>query len=77
AVDAASGRLTSVGWRSGGGKTPRFFTLGPAEDVLFVANEESDDIVALRIDPASGALTPIGSAAKTGSPVCIVFNAAA
>jgi 6-phosphogluconolactonase len=73
-VDEGTGRLASIGWQPGGGRTPRFFALGPAEDVLFVANEDSDEIVSFRIDQRTTSLTPAGTVARTGSPVCIVFN---
>ena len=75
-VDEGTGRLASIGWQPGGGRTPRFFALSPAEDVLFVANEDSDEIVSFRIDQHTTSLTPAGTVARTGSPVCIVFNSA-
>jgi 6-phosphogluconolactonase len=75
-VDEATGRLASIGWQPGGGRTPRFFALSPAEDVLFVANEDSDEIVSFRIDQRTTSLTPAETVARTGSPVCIVFNPA-
>jgi 6-phosphogluconolactonase len=74
AVDQTSGRLTPVGWQASGGKTPRFFALSPSGKRLFAANEDSDEIVTFTIDPVTGVLTPSGTAAKTGSPVCIVFK---
>ncbi|OYD83609.1 lactonase family protein [Azospirillum brasilense] len=74
AVDEATGRLTAAGWQATGGRTPRFFTLSPANDVLFVANEDSDDIVGFRVDPRTGALASPATVAHTGSPVCIVFH---
>lgn len=77
AIDAANGRMTPIEWRPSGGKTPRFFALSPDGRFLFVANEESDTIVTFAVDRASGRLTPSGSPVKVGSPVCIVFRAAA
>jgi 6-phosphogluconolactonase (cycloisomerase 2 family) len=44
---------------------------------MFVANEDDDTIQRFRIDAAIGLLTADGVAARTGSPVCIVFWAAA
>lgn len=76
AVDDATGRLTAAGWHLSGGRTPRFFALGPADDTLFAANEDSDTIVGFRIDPRTGGLDPLGTVARTGSPVCILFNPA-
>jgi 6-phosphogluconolactonase len=73
-VDEATGRLASIDWQASGGRVPRFFALNPAEDMLFVANEDSDEIGGFRIDPRTGVPTPTGTAARTGSPVCILFN---
>jgi 6-phosphogluconolactonase len=76
AVNPSTGRLTTAGWHLTGGRTPRFFALDPAEDTLFVANEDSDTIVGFRVDASTGSLTPLGTVARTGSPVCILFNPA-
>jgi 6-phosphogluconolactonase (cycloisomerase 2 family) len=73
AVDPASGRLTNAGWVASQGRTPRFFTLDPSGAWLFVANEDSDTIVTFRIDRQTGLPSLAGEAARTGSPVCIVF----
>jgi 6-phosphogluconolactonase (cycloisomerase 2 family) len=77
AADPASGRLTNVGWAASQGRTPRFFTLDPSGAWLFVANEDSDTIVTFRIDRQTGLPSLAGEAARTGSPVCIVFAAMA
>jgi 6-phosphogluconolactonase len=74
AVDGSTGRLAAAGWHPTGGRTPRFFALSPAEDLLFVANEDSDDIVGFRVDPGTGGLASLGTVARTGSPVCLLFN---
>jgi 6-phosphogluconolactonase len=76
AVDGSTGRLTNAGWHLTGGRTPRFFALDPAEDTLFVANEDSDTIVGFRVNASTGSLTLLGTVARTGSPVCILFNPA-
>ncbi|SDI25764.1 lactonase family protein [Propionivibrio dicarboxylicus] len=73
-VDPGNGRLSFVDCERIEGRTPRFITLSPDERHLFVANEDSDEIIACRIDPRSGKLMPCGTAARTGSPVCIVFR---
>ena len=39
-----------------------------------VANQNSDTIVASRVDAASGRLTPTGQVIHTGSPSSIVFR---
>lgn len=70
-----SGRLDLIGHWPAGGRTPRFFTLLP-EDMMLVANEDSDTVVALRIDPASGSLSASPETLEVGSPVCIVTRRA-
>lgn len=76
AVDGLTGRLAATGWHLTGGRTPRFFAPSPVEDLLFVANEDSDDIVGFGVDPHTGSLASVGTVARTGSPVCILFNPA-
>jgi 6-phosphogluconolactonase (cycloisomerase 2 family) len=41
---------------------------------MYVLNEDSDAIVAMRIDHASGRLHPTGFSMQSGSPVCMVFS---
>jgi 6-phosphogluconolactonase len=65
--------LSSAGWESTQGKTPRFFALDSSGKFLYAANENSDTIVTFRIDQATGKLAPTGQVVKTGNPVCIVF----
>ncbi|MDH2352221.1 lactonase family protein [Bradyrhizobium sp. SSUT112] len=74
AVDAANGRLSSVGWTLSGGKTPRFFALGASDKFLFVANEDADTVNLFTRDATSGRLVATGQTVKIGSPVCIVFK---
>jgi 6-phosphogluconolactonase len=55
AVDQASGLLSAVGWDSTQGSMPRFFTLDPSARLLYVANQESDTVVAFQVDaPRAG-----------------------
>lgn len=76
-IDPDSGLLTWIGAEPGGGKTPRFFALTPNNRFMFVLNEDSDSIVAMAVDQQTGRLKPTGFNATTGSPVCMVFSAAA
>lgn len=76
AVDPENGRLRFVDCQPVDGKTPRFIALGPDEATLFVANEDSDEILAYALDAQTGRLHRHGTAARTGSPVCIVFKPA-
>ena len=74
AVDEASGTLSTVGWESILGKTPRFFAIEPSGTLLYCANMDSDTIVTFRVDTGSGKLAPTGQVIKTGSPSCILFR---
>jgi len=74
ATDSASGRLTARGWVPSGGKTPRFFALADDGAHLFVANEESSNIVRLTVDASRGTLSDPAVVAETGSPTSIVFS---
>lgn len=76
AVEPDSGRLRFVACQPVEGKTPRFIAVGPRGETLFVANEDSDEILDFAIETESGKLELRGTAAKTGSPVCIVFKPA-
>jgi 6-phosphogluconolactonase len=58
------------------GKTPRFFAIDMTGRLMFVANEESDNIVTFEVDQSNGKLTMAEGRVAVGSPVCIVFAAA-
>ena len=68
-----SGILSHVGWESTLGRTPRFIGLDPSESLLYAANQGSNNIVALRVDQSSGALSPTGYVVEVSAPTCIVF----
>ena len=72
-VDADSGKLEFIGTESTGGKNPRNFAIDPSDTFVLAANQDSDNIVTLRIDPMSGALTPTGSVCQAPTPVCLKF----
>ena len=48
--------------------------LDPSGAVLYVADQNSDTVVAFRIDGPAGSLTPTGQVIHTGSPSSIVFG---
>ena len=66
-VDPGSGAPTQ-------GKTPRFFALDPSGRFLYVANQNSDTIVAFRVEASTGRLAATGQTIHTGSPASIVFR---
>jgi 6-phosphogluconolactonase (cycloisomerase 2 family) len=69
--DERSLRLDVVGWTPVG-RVPRFMTLSPSGDRLFVANEQGDSIMAFDFG-AGGALIPRRPVLMTPSPSTIAF----
>lgn len=69
-----SGEFVAQGHTPSQGRKPRFMNLTPDGSRLFVANEETDNIVAFDVDRNSGGLTENGHVIKTGSPVCMIFK---
>lgn len=73
-VDAASGRLTSIGQFAGGTmKVPRNFNIDPTGTFALVEGQETDNIVVFRIDQTTGEFQPTGVSASVGKPVCVKF----
>jgi 6-phosphogluconolactonase len=59
----ADGKLTSMGQRTTGGHTPRSFAIDPTDRVVIAANQDSNTLAVLAIDPTTGALAePTGTA---------------
>ncbi len=75
-VDGAKGTLTPIGIYPSGGKIPRHFTIDPTGKFLITANADTGNIVTLKIDEATGALSPTGKEVSVPSPVCITFAGA-
>jgi len=73
AFDAEAGRLDPLGWTQSGGHDPRFMCLSPDGSRLLVANEQSDMIATLNIDPKSGDLARFGDSLRQASPCTIAF----
>lgn len=72
-VDQATGRLTTAGWESTGGRTPRNFALTPDGAWCIAANQEGDNLVVFAVDPATGALSRTGPEVPVPAPVCVLF----
>jgi 6-phosphogluconolactonase (cycloisomerase 2 family) len=72
-IDPKKGTLSPRQWVPTLGRTPRFFTLDPAERFLYVANQDSRSIVGYRVG-RGGLLAPTRIRVKVGSPACIVFS---
>jgi 6-phosphogluconolactonase len=58
---------------SSGGRTPRHFAVDPTGRWLLVENQESNNIVVMRIAADTGLLTTAGPGVEVGAPVCLVF----
>jgi 6-phosphogluconolactonase len=73
-VDAQTGHISLVDRASTQGKTPRHFAIDPTGRWLLAANQDSDNVVVFRFDPASGRLSANGQSIRVGAPVCLVFS---
>ena len=69
--DEKAGKLTHVGNQPSDGKTPRNFTIDAAGRLMLVAHQDDDRVVAFRIDPETGGLTPTGAVSECPSAVCL------
>jgi 6-phosphogluconolactonase len=72
-IDAAKGTLTYVEEQGTGGKNPRHFGLEPSARHLAIANQDSDTLLASRIDSGNGRLKPSGIFASTPTPLFVKF----
>ena len=73
-IDAETGRISTVGHVSSGGRTPRNFAIDPSGARLYAANQDSDTIVHFDVDQRTGALEPNGDVTSIGAPVCVLFS---
>src|SRR4029078_11364107 len=73
AIDQTSGRLSSLGHRLAGGRTPRNFNIDPSGKYLLSANLDSDSVTVLQIDPLTGKLARAEHEIKVEQPYCIQF----
>ena len=71
AIDPATGKLSSKGFQSTQGRTPRNFMIDPTGHWLLVANQNGKNVVLFRIDPATGMLTETGKPIELPAPVCL------
>ena len=53
------------------GETPRNFVIEPSGAYMLAANQDTDNIITLRIDQQTGMLEPTVHEVEVGSPVCI------
>jgi len=76
-IHPQSGELTFIGHQWTRGQTPRYFEIDASGCFLLAANLNSDNIVAFRIDLATGKLKPTGGFVPVGNPICIVCRSPA
>ncbi|EGZ30395.1 hypothetical protein PHYSODRAFT_476801 [Phytophthora sojae] len=72
AINEADGTLTSLGWESTRGRTPRGFTI--YEDWLIVGNQNTNDVYVFKVDEVTGLLTYTGNSYQIPSPVCLYVS---
>ncbi|MGA9060905.1 MAG: lactonase family protein [Terracidiphilus sp.] len=72
-ADPRTGRLTPMKRSNCGGKTPRNFTLDPAERWMLVANQDSNLISVFARDPVTGVLAEEGKSVEAEAPMRILF----
>lgn len=67
------GVLSLIGHTPTGGSWPRSFKIDPTGAYMFIANQRTDSVNVLRIDPRSGLLTPTDKAMNMPTPACVLF----
>ena len=72
-IDREKGTLTYIEEQGTGGKTPRHFGIQRSAKHLVIANQDSDSLLACRIDAGNGRLKPSGVFAQAPSPACAKF----
>jgi len=72
-IDGAAGTLEYIEEQGTGGKTPRHFGIEPSAKHLAIANQDTDQLLACRIDAGNGRLKPSGVFAECPTPVCVKF----
>ena len=73
-IDQNTGYMKELGYYPTLGLTPRFMCFDPDYTCFYVANEDSDTIVEMKLDSASGTMRYTGTIIETESPVCITFK---
>jgi len=66
------GTLRALRETGTGGDWPRHFAI--VDDLLFVANQKSDTVVAFRLDPASGLPEQTGAILDVPTPACVLIT---
>jgi 6-phosphogluconolactonase len=73
AIDPQKHTLSEIKQFPSGGLMPRSFGIDPTGQYLFALNQISNNVVQLKIDQATGMLSPTGREIKVDTPVCLQF----
>lgn len=73
-IDQNTGYMKELGYYPTLGLTPRFISFNLDCSKFYVANEDSDTIVEMKLDSETGSMTYTGRIIATESPVCITFK---
>lgn len=73
-IDQETGYMKELGYYPALGLTPRFITFNPDYSKFYLANEDSDTIVEMKLDSDKGQMEYTGRIIPTESPVCITFR---
>ena len=73
-IDQNTGYMKEAGFYPVLGKTPRFMTFNEDGSLFYVANEDSDTIVEMKLDAEKCSMEYTGRIIETESPVCITFR---
>jgi len=73
AIDPQKHTLSEIRQFPSGGLMPRSFGVDPTGQYLFALNQISNNVVQLKIDQATGMLSPTGREIKVDTPVCLQF----
>lgn len=73
-IDQKTGYMKELGYYPALGLTPRFITFNKDYSKFYMANEDSDTIVEMKLDSEKGQVEYTGRIIPTESPVCITFR---
>ena len=73
AIHPEDGKLSSLGFQTTMGETPRNFSIDPSGKWLLVANQESNNVVIFKRSVENGMLEYSGTSLEIPNPVCLKF----
>lgn len=73
-IDQNTGYMKELGYYPTLGLTPRFISFNLDYSKFYVANEDSDTIIEMKLDSETGRMEYTGRVISTESPVCITFR---